>query len=199
MKEEAPLEPPQLCGLIGLLGSGVIAAHAAVFTYPRRAPLTAAIAQRHRDNMYRTLARSYGGKTLTDFCHGWAYFHLMGHLGATSMSVMKGAVAASSFATSVVFFCAPDCCVADELSEGATCPATGPAQASSFFCHYSPAQCFSAMKALSLVLVVAGVLLYNARLPGRGTRIEASEEEREALAKPRGTTSVSDSDSLLTA
>ena len=40
----------------------------------------------------RIIGASYGGKTLTDFCHGWAYFHLMGRLGATSMSVLKAAV-----------------------------------------------------------------------------------------------------------
>ena len=71
----------------------------------------------HRPGLIRVFASSYGGKTITDFIHGeivaaqpgnslehfferphcasgWAYFHLMHQVGATTMSVMKAAVSA---------------------------------------------------------------------------------------------------------
>eukprot|EP00965_Chrysotila_dentata_P089139 2943475-Pleurochrysis_carterae.AAC.3 len=72
------------------MGTAVIGAHAAVFTAPVWHERV-----RPRPGLIRTFASSYGGKTITDFIHGWAYFNLMGQLGATSMSVMKAAVAAS--------------------------------------------------------------------------------------------------------
>lgn len=148
-----------------------IASHTAAFTSPK---LDHLLTQRH--GLARTFAASYGGKTLVDFLHGWAYFHLMGQLGATSMSVMKAAVAAASFAVSLLFFCNTACCVDKEQRPGFTCPAPPhaapwlqvtpappppPPATSAFFCHFSPAQCFSIPKGLSLTLVLAGVLLYS--------------------------------------
>ena len=88
---ERTLEPPQLCGLIGLAGSAVIVAHAALFTLPEWDTAVLGSVAAHGGTA-RIIGASYGGKTLTDFCHGWAYFHLMGRLGATSMSVLKAAV-----------------------------------------------------------------------------------------------------------
>jgi len=174
VKETFPLEPSILCGLIGMMGTAVIGAHAAVFTAPVWHERV-----RPRPGLIRTFASSYGGKTITDFIHGWAYFNLMGQLGATSMSVMKAAVAASSFATSVAFFCNADCCLPEELPSSMSCPAPRhdvPFEPrSAFFCHYSPAQCFSSPKAASLALVLSGVLLYTRS----GQRAESADEMRD--------------------
>eukprot|EP00962_Isochrysis_galbana_P057086 scaffold29297_cov101-Isochrysis_galbana.AAC.1 len=98
----------------------------------------------------------------------------MGQLGATSMSVMKAAVAAASFVVSLLFFCNTACCVDEEQRPGFACPAPTPRwlhslpappppppASSAFFCHFSPAQCFSLPKGVSLTLVLAGVLLYS--------------------------------------
>lgn len=151
----------------------------------------------------RLIGASYGGKTLIDFCHGWAYFHLMGRLGATSMSVLKAVVAAASFFSSVAFFCNQRCCVAREQAAGEVCPAApaprpprgappstaappgrrlwlgAPPRRSSFFCHYSAAQCFTPMKALSLFLVLSGVLLYTASSRTRLTRPAQEVEDSD--------------------
>lgn len=165
VREAAPLEPPRLCGWIGLMGTAIVCSHAAIFTLPRRHALARIVADYlaaspGRD-MPRVVASCYGGKTATDFVHGWAYFHLMGQLGATSMSVMKAAVAASSFAASVYFFCNAACCVAAEVPHGASCPSEATTtSASSFFCHYSAVHCFAWEKGASLIMVLAGVYLY---------------------------------------
>eukprot|EP00308_Calcidiscus_leptoporus_P009348 CAMPEP_0119358038 /NCGR_PEP_ID=MMETSP1334-20130426/6329_1 /TAXON_ID=127549 /ORGANISM="Calcidiscus leptoporus, Strain RCC1130" /LENGTH=253 /DNA_ID=CAMNT_0007372437 /DNA_START=1 /DNA_END=759 /DNA_ORIENTATION=- len=197
VKEATPLEPSMLCGLIGLMGTAVIGVHAALFTAPQWHTLV-----RPRPGLIRIFASSYGGKTLTDFLHGWAYFHLMGQLGATSMSVMKAAVAASSFFTSVAFFCNPDCCVARELPPSMACPSqpAGRAAGSAFFCHYSPAQCFSTPKAASLALVLAGVLLYNRCGIGAAEGEASSSAEAEAIkgnATINGAEKTEDSHSLM--
>lgn len=118
---ERGLDPPHLCGLIGLMGSAVVTSHAAVFTIPNWEARVLASVFDHGGTP-RIIGASYGGKTLTDFCHGWAYFHLMGRLGATSMSVLKAVVAAASFFSSVAFFCNKRCCVAREQVPGNVCP-----------------------------------------------------------------------------
>ena len=73
------------------------------------------------------------------------------------MSVLKAAVAAASFFSSVAFFCNRRCCVPSEQAlHGGVCPlpragtsAAVPGELSrpSFFCHYSPSQCFTPHKA----------------------------------------------------
>ena len=119
--KEHVLYPPHLCGLIGLMGSAVVTSHAAIFTIPNWEGRVLASVFEHGGTP-RIIGASYGGKTLTDFCHGWAYFHLMGRLGATSMSVLKAVVAAASFFSSVAFFCNKRCCVAREQAAGNVCP-----------------------------------------------------------------------------
>ena len=196
---ELTLEPPHLCGLIGLLGSAAIVSHAALFTLPEwDTVVLGSVAA--CGGTARIIGASYGGKTLTDFCHGWAYFHLMGRLGATSMSVLKAAVAAASFFSSVAFFCNRRCCVPSEQAlHGGVCPLTragvsagssaavhGGLSRPSFFCHYSPSQCFTPHKAVSLALVLSGVLLYTAssrqrlQRPAEDFEEESDEELDEA-------------------
>mmetsp|Transcript_2788 Transcript_2788/g.8564 ORF Transcript_2788/g.8564 Transcript_2788/m.8564 type:complete len:171 (+) Transcript_2788:1943-2455(+) len=134
----------------------------------------------------------------------------MGQLGATSMSVMKAAVAAASFIVSILFFCNASCCVPDEQREGFSCPAhqerpsssgwtmsvnvaSLQPRASAFFCHYSPSQCFTFAKAASLALVLAGVLLYtrSGRLhldapPEVGMGRKCSQNENDNRDGPEG-------------
>jgi len=205
---ERTLEPPHLCGLIGLVGSAAIVSHAALFTLPEWDTVVLDSVAAHGGTA-RIIGASYGGKTLTDFCHGWAYFHLMGRLGATSMSVLKALVAAASFFSSVTFFCNRRCCVPSEQAlHGNVCPLAragasagtsaavhGGLSRPSFFCHYSPSQCFTPHKAVSLALVLSGVLLYTAssrqrlQQPAEEVEEESDEELDEAQVASQSVTS----------
>mmetsp|Transcript_1789 Transcript_1789/g.4227 ORF Transcript_1789/g.4227 Transcript_1789/m.4227 type:complete len:109 (+) Transcript_1789:148-474(+) len=89
----------------------------------------------------------------------------MGQLGATSMSVLKAAVATSSFLCSVLFFCNPYCATAQG----------GPG----FFCHYSAVHCVSHEKVLSLALVLLGVVTYSwAARQGLDAGVQGGEDAR---------------------
>ncbi|KAL1527827.1 hypothetical protein AB1Y20_009209 [Prymnesium parvum] len=166
-----PLEPLQLCGWIGVLGVCVVCAHttvAALYYFLcgwQPAAALATLRAAHPRGLLPVVAACYLGKTLTDCVHGWAYFHLMGQLGATSMSVLKAAVATSSFLCSVLFFCNPYCATAQG----------GPG----FFCHYSAVHCVSHEKVLSLALVLLGVVTYSwAARQGLDAGVQGGEDAR---------------------
>lgn len=179
VKQTDKLEPAQLCGLIGLLGSSVVGAHSLVLVAPRWESLVVASVRAHAGTP-RTIGVSYGGKTLVDFCHGWAYFHLMGQLGATSMSLLKAVVAASSFFASVLFFCNAECCEPREQPLGAeTCAALPDGDTDThahLFCHYASSQCYEPRKAISLALVLAGVLIYTNAARQRLASVASAED-----------------------
>lgn len=128
---ESELKPELLSTLMGIFGVFIFGLWQVFYTIPHFDTLVRSEVASHHGSLW-VIITAYSTLILSNLVHAVCFFHLLSLLGSTSVGVLKGV-------QSVLVFV---------LSHFA-------------FCSMQPNQCFTSTKALSLCLVVLGVLAYS--------------------------------------
>ena len=155
LHEPDPVLPEAVSAIMGAAGVGTFGLWQLVYTLPRADALIAQPIAAHGGHVGVIWAAALT-LTLASLVHAVTFYHLVGRLGSVTAGVMKGAQASAVFVASHVCFCGAQ-----------------------------PSQCFSLVKAWSLVLVVAGTTLYalskhhEQSHDGKAATAAAAEEESD--------------------
>lgn len=127
-----PVAPEVLCAILGMCGVSFNLFWQVCYTLPRYQELVVDEIEEHNGHA-NTILLTYFALMIATSINATCFYNLMGRVGSASTGVLKGLQAVTTFVSSHLAFCSTQ-----------------------------KSQCFTPLKGVSLVVVLAGVLIYSA-------------------------------------